>query len=152
MCAIIEYIFKATYMQNNNSRTQVAIISLIALKHKLQFCSAALIQAGDQLLSIQVFMTEGGVRLEFFYVFSRCPVTCSSSLWPVTAVKNRRGGRWKTVGRSKKVDSKQWGGGVEDNLWNGGNKAINHSYTQPVLAGKGLACKGYHERPTANLL
>lgn len=60
MCAIIEYIFKATYMQNNNSRTQVAIISLIALKHKLQFCSAALIQAGDQLLSIQVFMTEGG--------------------------------------------------------------------------------------------
>lgn len=154
MCAVIGYILKATYIQNNNRRTHVAIISLIALKqhklqaqfccHKLQFsiCSAAFIQAGDQLLSIWVFMTEVGGEIGVFYVFSRCPATCSSSLWAVTAVRNRRGGRWKTVGRSKKADSKQWGGGMEDDLWKGGNTAVNHSYTQPVLTKKASHVRG----------
>lgn len=37
ICAVIGYILKATYIQNDSRRTHVAIISLIALKHKLQF-------------------------------------------------------------------------------------------------------------------
>lgn len=74
---IIGYILKATYIQNNNRRTHVAIISLIALKqHKLQaqFCCRKLrfsfCSAGDQLLSIQVFMTEvGGWDWPFLCIF-----------------------------------------------------------------------------------
>lgn len=84
-CNWIYCILKATYIQNNNRRTHVAIISLIALIqhklqaqfccHKLQFsiCNAALIQAGDQLLSIQVFTTEVGGEIGVFTYFPDAP-------------------------------------------------------------------------------